>query len=263
MDMLKRSLAPLAHEAWEEIEERAAQVLKTHLSARRVVKVEGPKGWDYSAIATGRLDLIKEENGAVTSGLYNVQPLVETRITFELDRWEMDNIIRGAKDIDLEALEAAAEKIASFEENAIYNGYKKGNIKGLVESASHKLAFGNNAESIMQAISQGILKLRDSYVSGPYTLVVGEEAYKSVNTIVNGYPLKKIIEDLLGTEIIYTKNLSGALLLPYDHSDLEMTIGQDFSIGYESHDNHKVKLFITESFTFRVLDPTIIVSFTL
>ncbi|QNO15447.1 bacteriocin family protein [Alkalicella caledoniensis] len=263
MDMLKRSLAPLTQDAWEEIEQRAAQVLKTHLSARKVVKVDGPKGWDFSAVSWGRMDLIESENGEVNSGLYSVQPLMEARISFELDRWELDNIVRGARDIDLESLEKAAEKIASFEENAVYNGYEKANIQGMVEMADHTMEFGKEANEIMAAISKGILKLRDAYSEGPYTLIVGEEGWKYINTIVNGYPLKKIIENLLGTEIVYSKKLTGALLVPYNHDDLELTIGQDFSIGYEGHDTKKVKLFITESFTFRALDPSIIVSFTI
>ncbi|SCZ09196.1 family 1 encapsulin nanocompartment shell protein [Alkaliphilus peptidifermentans] len=263
MDMLKRTLAPLTQEAWGEIEAKAAEVLKTHLSARKVVKVEGPKGWNYNAVPKGRLELINENNNEVCSGLYSVQPLVETRITFELDRWEMDNIIRGAKDADLTALEEAAEKIAIFEENAIYNGYKAGNIDGLLELAGHKLELGNDANAIMSALSKGILKLQHAYTEGPYTLVVGEAAYEKINMIVNGYPLKKIIEELLGTEIIYTPTIDGALLVPYNHDDLEFTIGQDFSIGYESHDSHKVKLFITESFTFRVLNPDIVIHYTL
>lgn len=263
MDMLKRSIAPLTQEAWEEIEERASQVLRTHLSARKVVTVDGPKGWGFNSVSTGRLNLIKEETGEVNSGLYDVKPLLEIRLTFELDRWEMDNVIRGAKDIDLGPLEKAAEKIASFEENAIYNGYSKGNIQGLMEAAEHSIPLGEDTNDILGAISKGILKLRDSYVDGPYVLVVGERAWKAINTVVNGYPLKKIIEDLVGKEIIYTKNIDGALLIPYDHDDLQLTIGQDFSIGYESHNEHKVKLFITESLTFRVLDSSIIVKYTL
>jgi uncharacterized linocin/CFP29 family protein len=59
MDLLKRELAPLAREAWDEIDERAVDVLKTHLSARKVVRVEGPKGWDYTSITEGRLNLLK------------------------------------------------------------------------------------------------------------------------------------------------------------------------------------------------------------
>ncbi len=47
MDMLKRNLAPISAEAWEEIDEQAAAVLKTHLSARRAVNVQGPMGWGF------------------------------------------------------------------------------------------------------------------------------------------------------------------------------------------------------------------------
>lgn len=258
MDVLKRNLAPLTKEVWEEIEERAAEVLKTNLSARKVVKVEGPKGWDYNALATGRLKMIEGTN----SGLYEVQPLVETRFTFELDRWEMDNFIRGAKDIDLSSLEEAAQKIAEFEENAIYNGFPQGNIKGLMEVAQTTISLGEDVESILKGISQGILKLRDAFVEGPYTLVVGEKVWNLVNQLVNGYPLKKIIEELVGKEIVYSKYIDGALLLPFNHEDLELTLGHDFSIGYEWHDNKKVKLFISESLTFRVLDNSIIVKYT-
>ncbi|WP_350343125.1 family 1 encapsulin nanocompartment shell protein [Proteinivorax tanatarense] len=261
MDMLKRSLAPLSKEAWEEIEETTAKVLKTHLSARKVVKVDGPKGWDFNAVTNGRLELLPENNGEVKTGMYSVKPLVETRISFELDRWEMDNIIRGAKDIELDSLEEAAEKVAAFEENTIYNGYKDGGIKGLCEVAEHNLSFGNEPNGILESISAGVLKLQHAYSSGPYTLIVGDEGWKLINKTSQGYPLKKLIEDFLKTEIVYSKELEGALLVPYDHEDLEMTIGQDFSIGYEGHDNKKVKLFITESFTFRVLDPSLVVKY--
>ena len=34
-----------------------------------------------------------------------------------------------------------------------------------------------------------------------------------------------------------------------------MTVGQDLSIGYRSHDKENVDLYLTESFTFRVLEP--------
>ena len=41
----------------------------------------------------------------------------------------------------------------------------------------------------------------------------------------------------------------------------ELIIGQDFSIGYQSHTNTDVSFFITETFTFRVIAPESIVPF--
>jgi len=37
--------------------------------------------------------------------------------------------------------------------------------------------------------------------------------------------------------------------------DFELTVGQDFSIGYLEHDTERVRLYIEESFTFLVLSP--------
>jgi uncharacterized linocin/CFP29 family protein len=37
--------------------------------------------------------------------------------------------------------------------------------------------------------------------------------------------------------------------------DFVLTVGQDFSIGYAGHGEGTVQLFITESFTFQVLEP--------
>lgn len=261
--MLYRDLAPVSKEAWDEIEERLMEVFKTHLSARKVVKVEGPRGWDYNVITEGRLDKVEKESD-FCYGNYKVLPLTEVRIEFEMSRWELDNIVRGAKDIDYEPLEKAAKKIALFEDNAVYNGFKKANIEGLVEAAEREeIKFGNDANSILDSIAGGLVELRRAYQEGPFILVVGEDAYRKILSQGTNYPLDKQIEDLTGKEIVYSHALDGALLVPFNHDDLELTIGQDLSIGYQSHDNKKVRFFITESFTFRVLDPSIIVKYKL
>ncbi len=262
MDLLKRDLAPLTEKAWEEIDARAAEVFKTQLTARKSVHVEGPKGIDYNAISEGKLGVIKGNKNEVRSSKYQVTPLVEARYTFELNRWEMDNLERGAKDVDLGPLEEAVEKMAEFEDNAVYNGFKAGNIKGLMEHAKKSLSFGKDDSSIMDAITEGIIMLQDVYADKPYSLIVGKEAYSRLQKQVKGYPLIRRIEELIGSEVVFSEEIEGALLIPYDHDDLELTIGQDFSIGYEQHDSKTVKLFITESLMFRVIDPEIIVKYT-
>jgi uncharacterized linocin/CFP29 family protein len=37
--------------------------------------------------------------------------------------------------------------------------------------------------------------------------------------------------------------------------DFKLTLGQDLSIGYESHTQNEVQLYLTESFVFRVIEP--------
>lgn len=263
MDILKRELAPIVSGVWEEIDKRAGEVLKSYLSARKVVNVQGPKGWNYTAIPEGRLE-IKDDKSDVKMGLYKVKPLAEIRIDFELDRWELDNFIRGAKDIDFTELEEAAEKVALFEENAIFNGLEAAGIEGMVNAAAgNAVEFSGSEEGIMEAISKAIVMMQDCYAEKPYTLVVGEKVWNLINSKVEGYPLAKRIEQLIGGDIVFSHVVEDAILLPYDSENLEMTIGRDFSIGYCEHDTKKVKLFIGESFTFRVLDPRVIVNFKL
>lgn len=259
--MLYKDLAPITKEAWNQMEDRLMEVFKSYLSARKVVKVYGPKGFDFNVITEGRLGEIKED-GDIYYGNYYVLPLTEARVEFEMSRWELDNISRGAKDINYEPLEEAAKKIALFEENAIYNGLENANIDGLIKSAEGEpITFGDNPNSIMDSISKGIVRLKEAYQEGAFNLIVGEKAYRKIISGETAYPLDRRIEELLEGKIIYSHVIDGALLVPHDHEDLEMTIGRDLSIGYQSNDNEKVRFFITESFTFRVLDPSIIVNY--
>lgn len=260
--MFYKENAPVSKAAWAEMEEEIKSVFLNYLSARRVFHVDGPKGFEYTAIDEGRLKEAENKDG-VGFSTYKVKPLTEVRVEFEMNRWELDNILRGAKDIDYTPLDEAAEKIALFEENAIFNGLKEGNIEGIVEKASHKINFGKTSNEIMEAISEGIIKLKENYAEGPYTLIVGKEAYKELLSKDTNYPLDRRIEKLIDGKVIYNHVIDGAILVPYDHDDLEMTIGQDLSLGYQEHDNKKVKFFLMESFTFRILDEDIIVKYNL
>ena len=261
--MLYRELAPVSSKAWSEMEERLMEVFRSYLSARKVVHVEGPKGFDYNVITEGRLDNTGEAND-VNYGRYNVLPLTETRTEFEISRWELDNILRGAKDVDYGPLEEAAQKIALFEENAVYNGLEEGSIKGIVNWWSHEdINFGNDAESIMDGISKAVIKLRQAFQTKDLTLVVGSKAYERILSSTSAYPLDKRIEEFIGKKIVFSNAVEGAILIPYDHDDLELTLGKDLSLGYQNHDNKSVRFFISESFTFRVLDPSIIINFKL
>lgn len=261
--MLYRDLAPISQDAWKEMDQRAEEVLKSYLSARKVVKVLGPKGRDYNVISEGRLVNVKEGEG-VCFGTYHVQPLIEARVEFEMQRWELDNISRGAKDIEYAPLEEAVKSLALFEEEAVFNGLEEGGIRGLAHCFEGKeIAFGADANAIMEALSKGMVELKKAYQKGPFDLIVSEEIHQKILSVGLGYPLDKRIEELIGGKIIFNHIIKGAYMLPHDHEDLELTLGSDFSIGYQAHDNKNVRFFITESFTFRVLDSSLIVKFKL
>jgi uncharacterized linocin/CFP29 family protein len=261
MDILKRNLAPVADEAWEEINTVAAQVLKANLSARKVVDFDGPKGWDFAAVPLGRLDIPAEgKKGDVNYGMRTVQPLVETRVMFDLNVWELDNAVRGAEDIDLAPLETAARKIALFEEKAIYEGHKAGNITGMLKSAVHSpQTFTGKPGNLISAVSAGIAEFAKAGVKGPYRLICGPKLWQEVSSQSDGYPLTRRLEKLLDSEIILNPFLEDTLLVSVRGGDMKLTVGVDFSIGFNSADAEKVRLYLTESFTFRVLDGAAII----
>jgi uncharacterized linocin/CFP29 family protein len=263
MDLLKRGISPLTDEAWAEIDSRAKEILTANLTARKFVNVLGPKGWDYGAVPIGRLDIKEKKNtGEMCYGIHTFQPLIETRIDFDMEIWELDNINRGAKDIDLEPLEDAAKKSALFEEAAIYKGLEKAGITGLSNGSSHDvIKFDKgDGEKLAVAISKAITVLKESSVPSPYTMVANPSIWHTIMAYAKGYPLSRHINELLENgEIIYSPTAEGAYIIPTNNEDLEMTIGQDFCVGFERREEETVKLFIAESFTFRILDPDLIV----
>ena len=126
MDILKKDLAPLTHNAWEEINDEAVSIFTSLLSARKFIDINGPKGIGYAAVPLGQLDVTDDmEKDGIKFGIHKVMPLIELRVPFTLNIWEMDNLERGAKDIDLDNLEEAAHKLIKFEEEAIYQGFDK------------------------------------------------------------------------------------------------------------------------------------------
>lgn len=266
VDILKRALAPITSEAWAEIDRVAKRTLEPYLSVRRVVDFSGPHGWTMAALNLGRLEVPENHTvGGVTWGTRMVLPLVEVRIPFSLEIFELDNVSRGAQDANLQPLEYAAIQAATFEENAVYRGFEAGGIDGILKVALHEsIPLPPDPTHYPETVAQATLALKKAGVEGPYNLVVGQEAYKILRRgIVGGHRLLSVVEDmLLGGGVHWSSALTGGLLLSARGGDFELTVGQDISIGYSSHDRHKVDLFFTESFAFRVLDPAAAVALT-
>lgn len=261
MDILKRTLAPITLEAWAEIDNQARLTLISLLSGRKIVDVKGPLGWDYAAVPLGRLEVPSgQDMDEVRYGIHKVLPLLELEAAFELNIWEVDNIVRGAQNIDLSALEAAAAKVANFEEQAIYYGFEKSGIVGLKDATHHTgFSMEDNPQSILEGVTRGITSFIQHSIEGPYSLVVNPEIWMHLSTYVSGYPLKKHLEEQLGGSVILSPTIKDAFLVSTRGGDMQLTLGQDIGIGYRRHDKHNVSLYFTESFTFQVLVPEAII----
>ncbi len=261
MDILKRSLAPITDEAWEELNKQAKKVFTNLLTARKFVDVDGPKGIKFGSVSLGRLKIVepKDKNG-VNYGIHKVLPLIEVRKPFHLDLWELDNATRGAEDLNLEEMEEAAGEMARFEEEAVYHGFTEASIKGLRDSSAYeKIKFPDAEDELLKKLGELVNQFHVNAVEGPYSLIVSPAKWPFILSHVNGYPLIRHIENILGGAVVQNPNITDSYLVSGRGGDFQLTIGQDMSIGFDSADTEKVKLYFTESFTFRVLEPKAVV----
>ena len=258
MDLLKRELAPITTEAWRQIDSEARRVLKLHLAGRKVVDFSGPHGWELGGVNTGRLKQIETAPvEQVGHAIRDVRPLVELRSPIVLSILELDYAARGATDLDLDAVIFAAERIARAEDSAIFHGFKEGNITGIIEKSPHSPIDVKSGPEWPRAVSVAKEVLRLAGVNGPYALALGVDAYNELTADGDdGYPLRhRIEESLVDGSLVWAPALKqGAVLLSTRGGDYELTIGQDLAIGYMAHNRTEVELYLTESFTFRVLE---------
>jgi uncharacterized linocin/CFP29 family protein len=258
MNDLLRELAPISDKAWEEIESEAKRTLTSMLAARKLVDFSGPLGWEASALSLGRTDRVQATLGdGVQARVRRTQPLVELRLPFELSREELEAVGRGAKDPDLDAVREAAQRAAMAEDRAVFSGFAEGGIEGIgTVAAGAAVPIPDKYENYPGAVAEAVHKLRTSGISGPYAIALGPRCYTGLTrTTVAGYPVIEHVRRLLDGPIVWAPAVSGAVVLSVRGGDFELTVGQDFSIGYLDHSATSVRLYIQESFTFRALSP--------
>jgi uncharacterized linocin/CFP29 family protein len=258
MNHLRRELAPITAAGWLEIEKEATRTLKRTLAARKLVDFIGPKGWEASAVGLGRDDPHgTRPNTGVEAHIRKVLPLVELRVPFEMNRADLDDVERGARDPDTDPVIAAARAIAIAEDRAVFHGFAAAGIRGICEAqAGVAVPINENYEHFPEAVATALNRLRDEGVDGPYAIGLGEVCYKQLTqTTHGGYPVIEHVRHLIDGPLVWAPAVDGSVVLSMRGGDFELTVGQDFSIGYIDHDAEKVRLYLEESFTFWLQSP--------
>ncbi|MFI6346688.1 family 1 encapsulin nanocompartment shell protein [Streptomyces sp. NPDC050560] len=264
MNNLHRELAPVSAAAWADLEAEATRTFKRHVAARRIVDVPDAAGLELAAVSTGHRDAIAPPADGVTAHVRRSQPVVELRVPFTVDREEVDNVARGAKDADWQPVKDAARKLAFAEDRAVFEGYPAAAVKGVRASSSNPpLTLPADARDYPDAVSQAITALRLAGVEGPYSLALCAEAYTAVSeTSDHGYPIHEHLARLLSGDIVWAPAIDGAFLMSTRGGDFELCLGQDVSIGYLGHDATSVQLYFQESLTFLAHTSEAVVAFT-
>jgi uncharacterized linocin/CFP29 family protein len=264
-DLLQRQLAPILDDAWKAIDDEARRVLSLDLAGRKLVDFSGPFGWKFSAVNTGRVDAFPEAPfEGVSAALRKVQPLVELRVPIKLPLAVLDLVARGGEVSALDPVVKAAERIAAAEDSAIFKGSRAARIDGILSVTPHPRLRLSSPTNMPRLVIEARETLRRAGVSGPYGLALGVRAYEDLFAAAeDGYPIGKRVERILADgPIVRAPSLDGAVLLSVRGGDYELTVGQDLSIGFADRDRDTVELFLTESFTFRVLEPAAAVHLT-
>jgi uncharacterized linocin/CFP29 family protein len=259
MSHLLRELAPITDHGWRLLDDEARERLTPALAARKLVDFEGPHGWDFSATNLGRSEELADAPAEGVAGRQrHVLGLVELRARFAVSRSELDDIERGAEDVDLGELDDAARHIASAENSVVFNGWKAAGITGVVEATpNERITLGDDCERYPRHIAKAADDLRAVGIDGPYGLALSPEAHTRVleTSQHGGYPLLEHLREILGGPIVWAPAVQGGAVLSMRGGDFRFDSGQDLSVGYLSHDAESVELYLEESFSFRALTP--------
>jgi uncharacterized linocin/CFP29 family protein len=255
MNNLHRELAPISEAAWAQIEQEASRTLKRHLAARRVADVHGPNGIAFSAVGTGHLRPVEAPGEGIRAWQRDAMALVELRVPFDVDRQAIDDVERGANDSDWQPVKDAARTMAFAEDRAVFEGYAPAGIGGIRRGTTNPvMSLPADARDYPGAIARAVTQLRLAGVNGPYSALLSADAYTGVSQATDhGYPVRQHIKRLLDGEIIWAPAIAGAFVLTTRGGDFDLHIGQDTSIGYSSHTDAVVRLYLQETFTFLLL----------
>jgi uncharacterized linocin/CFP29 family protein len=255
MNNLHRELAPVSDAAWAQVAEEAARTFKRHVAGRRVVDVSGPAGQEFSAVGTGHVREIDPPADGILARQRRVLPVVELRVPFTLDREQIDDVDRGSQDSDWQPVKDAARQLAFTEDRAVFDGYAAAEIEGIRQGASNaSVALPAEATGYPQALAQALSSLRTAGVNGPYAVALSASAYTAASEVSDhGYPVIEHLKRIVGDTIVWAPALEGGVVLTTRGGDFELQLGQDVSIGYLSHTDTTVRLYLQESLTFQML----------
>lgn len=257
MNHLLRDKAPITDAAWGEIEDEAKRTLETFLAGRKLIDIGDPKGWEHPGEPTGRVeDAGALQDGAVEARTRVVQAMVELRSPFELSRRDLEMIDRGACDVDLDAVVAAAKAAALAEDEMIFHG--GAGCPGLVgASPNEPVEISNDYDQYPRFVAKAMGRLQDAGVDGPYAIALGPRCYTGVieESEMGGYPVLEHLRLILGGPVVRAQAVNGAVVLSQRGGDFELVSGQDLSIGYLDHDADTVRLYLEESLALRICSP--------
>ncbi len=140
----------------------------------------------------------------------------------------------------------------------MFHGYEAGGVVGMITASPHEpVAISDDYGRYPEHVAQAVAALRAADVAGPYAIALGARCFTGVTetTEHGGYPVFEHLRQILDGPVVWAPAVDGAVVLSQRGGDFELTVGEDFSVGYRSSDVTSVQLYIEESLTFRINTP--------
>jgi uncharacterized linocin/CFP29 family protein len=131
-------------------------------------------------------------------------------------------------------------------------------VAGMVAASPHEpVSIAKDYTKYPEHVAKAVAALRAADIGGPYAIALGARCYTGVTetTEHGGYPVLEHIQQILGGPVVWAPAVDGAVVISHRGGDFELTVGEDFSVGYRSADAIAVELYIEESLTFRINTP--------
>ena len=249
-DRLNRGLAPISDRAWEAIDAEATRSLRHYLTGRALVDFTGPKGWEHSAEPDGSTESPATAAPGFEVRTRVVRPLQELRAAFTLDRAELERVDRAQGQPDLDPLTETAKGAASVENLSIFEAVS-------ARSPHEAVNISHDYNHYPSSAAQAAAVLRRAAIDGPYAIALGDRCYTGVieTTEHGGYPVLEHLRSILGGPVVWAPDVDGAVVMSVRGGDYELVTGGDFAVGYSSHTDGSVDLYLEESFVFLVHEP--------
>ena len=129
---------------------------------------------------------------------------------------------------------------------------------GITEASPHTpITLDDEFNRYPNHVAQAVSVLKNAGVGGPYAIALGPRCYRGVieTTERGGYPILEHLHLILGGPVVWAPAVDGAIVISQRGGDFELTVGQDVSIAYRSHDGDTVTLELQESVAFVATGP--------
>lgn len=263
---LHRDDAPFGERVWESIDATVVAAATSQLSARRLLRVEGPFGLGLKTLPGSDAELERDEGSeagveGVAVSTSPVVPVASVRAEFEISIRDIAAFEERGMPLDLSHAIKAAVRCARQEDDLLFNGMPELGVPGLLTVAgasASKLTSWAEAGKAADNIIQALTELDGQGFHGPYALALSPDRF---NLLYRRYAqsamteLDHIKEMATGGVIKAPAIQSGGALVATGAPFATIALGQDMMTGFIGPGGGAYEFVISETLALRIRQP--------